>query len=80
MRWAAGEFGRVILNFHVDDAQAAAGHLDGLDDVTWLSELELRGDAWFAALLDPDGNCSASVSRSVSDVLGAGPAVPRLRG
>jgi catechol 2,3-dioxygenase-like lactoylglutathione lyase family enzyme len=50
------EPGRVILNLHVHDARAAAAHLDELD-VTWVAGLELRGDAWFAALLDPDGNC-----------------------
>jgi hypothetical protein len=50
------EPGRVILNLHVDDARAVAAHLEGLD-VTWVARLEFRGDAWFAALLDPDGNC-----------------------
>ena len=50
------EPGRVILNLHVDDARAAVAHLDGLG-VTWVAELEFRGDAWFATLLDPDGNC-----------------------
>jgi catechol 2,3-dioxygenase-like lactoylglutathione lyase family enzyme len=50
------ERGRVILDLHVDDARATAAHLDGLG-VTWVAELEFRGDAWFAALLDPDGNC-----------------------
>ena len=50
------EPGRVILNVHVDDARAVAAHLDRLD-VTWVAELELRSDAWFAALLDADGNC-----------------------
>jgi catechol 2,3-dioxygenase-like lactoylglutathione lyase family enzyme len=53
---ACAEPGRVILNLHVDDARAAAAHLDGLG-VRWVAELELRGDAWFAAFLDPDGNC-----------------------
>ncbi len=50
------EPGRVILNLHVDDARATVAHLEGLD-VTWVAELEFRGDAWFAAFLDPDGNC-----------------------
>jgi catechol 2,3-dioxygenase-like lactoylglutathione lyase family enzyme len=50
------EPGRVILNLHVEDARAAVAHLDGLG-VTWVAELEFRGDAWFATLLDPDGNC-----------------------
>jgi hypothetical protein len=47
---------RVILNFHVDDARATAAHLDGIG-VTWLVEVEFRGNAWFGTLLDPDGNC-----------------------
>jgi catechol 2,3-dioxygenase-like lactoylglutathione lyase family enzyme len=47
--------GRVILNFHVDDARAVAAHLDALG-VTWIAPLEFRRDAWFAALLDPDDN------------------------
>lgn len=48
---------RVILNFHVDDAQATARHLDQLG-VTWLVKVEYReaGGAWFGTLLDPDGN------------------------
>ena len=46
---------RVILNFHVSDASATVAHLDGLG-VTWVSKLERRGDLWFAALEDPDGN------------------------
>jgi predicted enzyme related to lactoylglutathione lyase len=50
------EPGRVILNLHVDDARATVAHLDAIG-VTWLAELELRGDVWFATLVDPDGNC-----------------------
>jgi catechol 2,3-dioxygenase-like lactoylglutathione lyase family enzyme len=46
---------RVILNFHVDDARAMTSRLDRLG-VTWLVPVEFRGDAWFATLLDPDGN------------------------
>jgi hypothetical protein len=46
---------RVILNVHVDDARATAAHLDTLG-VNWLVPAEFRGDAWFATLLDPDGN------------------------
>jgi catechol 2,3-dioxygenase-like lactoylglutathione lyase family enzyme len=49
------EPGRVIINLHVDDAHAVAAHLATLD-VRWVAELERRGDAWFATLLDPDGN------------------------
>jgi catechol 2,3-dioxygenase-like lactoylglutathione lyase family enzyme len=46
---------RVILNFHVDDARTTAAHLDGLG-VSWVVPVEFRGDAWFATLLDLDGN------------------------
>ena len=49
------EPGRVILNFHVADARAAAQHLDTLG-VTWLSPIEPRGDNLFATMIDPDGN------------------------
>jgi catechol 2,3-dioxygenase-like lactoylglutathione lyase family enzyme len=49
------EPGRVILNLHVDDVRAMVAHLDGLG-VTWVAELEDRGDALFAAVADPDGN------------------------
>src|SRR5204862_3477349 len=40
----------------VPHARAAAARLEELG-VTWVAPLELRGDAWFAAFLDPDGNC-----------------------
>ncbi|HEX3667640.1 MAG TPA: VOC family protein [Acidimicrobiia bacterium] len=47
--------GRVILNFHVDDARATADHLNTLG-VTWLVELEERAGGLFGTLVDPDGN------------------------
>lgn len=47
---------RVILNFHVDDAKAAAARINDAG-VTWLVEPEQRKDGWFGTLLDPDGNC-----------------------
>jgi len=47
---------RVILNFHVDDARAAARRL-AETGATMLVEPEWRGQAWFATALDPDGNC-----------------------
>jgi predicted enzyme related to lactoylglutathione lyase len=47
--------GRVILNFHVDDAGAIAERLDDLG-VTWLVELEERDGGRFGTLVDPDGN------------------------
>ncbi len=49
------EPGRVILNFHVDDAHATAAHLNGLG-VSWLIEVEDRGVGFFGTLVDPDGN------------------------
>jgi catechol 2,3-dioxygenase-like lactoylglutathione lyase family enzyme len=51
----AAEPERMILNFHVDDAPAMVAHLDRLG-VNWVVPVEFRGDAWFATLLDPDGN------------------------
>ncbi len=53
----AAEPGRVILNLHVDDAEATARHLDAIG-VTWLAPLEYReqAGAWFGTVLDPDGN------------------------
>jgi predicted enzyme related to lactoylglutathione lyase len=49
------EPGRVIVNFHVDDIQAVAKHLNSLG-VTWLVEPEDRGPGWFGTVIDPDGN------------------------
>jgi predicted enzyme related to lactoylglutathione lyase len=49
------EPGRVILNFHVDDARATAAHLNDVG-VTWLVELEEREGGLFGTLIDPDGN------------------------
>jgi predicted enzyme related to lactoylglutathione lyase len=51
------EPGRIIINVHVDDANASARHLDAMG-VSWLAPLEYReaDGAWFATLLDPDGN------------------------
>ena len=49
------EPGRLILNYHVDDARTPAAHLDTIA-VTWLATLEDRGDGLFATLVDPDGN------------------------
>jgi predicted enzyme related to lactoylglutathione lyase len=47
--------GRVILNFHVDDARATAERLNDIG-VTWLAELEERDGGLFGTLVDPDGN------------------------
>lgn len=49
------EPGRVVLNFHVDDAAATAAHLDTVG-VKWLVPLEERPDGLFATFTDPDGN------------------------
>jgi predicted enzyme related to lactoylglutathione lyase len=51
------EPGRVIINIHVNDAQAAARHLETIG-VSWLAELEYRrpDGAWFGTVIDPDGN------------------------
>jgi predicted enzyme related to lactoylglutathione lyase len=47
--------GRVILNFHVENARATAERLDSLG-ATWLVELEEREGGLFGTLVDPDGN------------------------
>ncbi|HYU38730.1 MAG TPA: VOC family protein [Acidimicrobiia bacterium] len=49
------EPGRVILNFHVQNARATAARLDDLG-VTWLVEPEEREGGVFGTLVDPDGN------------------------
>lgn len=50
------EPGRFILNFHVEDAHAAAAHLDSLG-VTWLVRVEDRPPIGkFGTVVDPDGN------------------------
>jgi predicted enzyme related to lactoylglutathione lyase len=49
------EPGRLLLNFHVEDAHAVASHVTKLG-VTWLVELEERDDGLFGTLVDPDGN------------------------
>ena len=50
------EPGRLIMNFHVDDARAAAARLDEIGCV-WLSEVEERDFGMlFGTVIDPDGN------------------------
>jgi predicted enzyme related to lactoylglutathione lyase len=51
----AGEPGRFIVNFSVDDIEQTAAHLR-THDVDWLVEPEDRGPGYFATLIDPDGN------------------------
>ena len=54
---AASEPGRVILNYTVTNMAQTVRDLDE-HGVTWLAPAEYReqGGAWFATLLDPDGN------------------------
>jgi hypothetical protein len=54
------EPGRVVLNFHVDDARRRE-HLNSLG-VTWLVELEEREGGLRGTLVDPDGTTSRSSS------------------
>lgn len=49
------EPGRVILNFEVDDAHAAAERING-PGASWLADLEERDGSWFGTAIDPDGN------------------------
>lgn len=49
------EPGRMILNFHVEDAHRTAAHLDELG-VSWLVAVEERPGGLFGTLSDPDGN------------------------
>jgi len=49
------EPGRFIVNFHVDDARAAAARLTRLG-VTWVAEVEERPPGLIGTLADPDGN------------------------
>jgi predicted enzyme related to lactoylglutathione lyase len=49
------EPGRVILNFHVEDAHATAAQIDEVG-ASWVVEVEDRGVGLFGTLLDPDGN------------------------
>ena len=50
------EPGRVILNFHVEDARAIADHLDRTG-ATWLVRVEERDFGMlFGTVIDPDGN------------------------
>jgi predicted enzyme related to lactoylglutathione lyase len=49
------EPGRLILNFDVADARAAAARIDRLG-ATWLAGLEDRDGSLFGTAIDPDGN------------------------
>ncbi|MDP9443229.1 MAG: VOC family protein [Actinomycetota bacterium] len=49
------EPGRIILNFHVRDAQAVVDRLEQLG-ATWIAKLDDRDGSRFATVADPDGN------------------------
>jgi predicted enzyme related to lactoylglutathione lyase len=66
---------RVILNFHVDDAKAAARRLADAG-ATITVEPEWRGQAWFATALDPDGNTVQVIELSDEYFTGRGVAPP----
>lgn len=55
VRRVNGEPGRMILNFHTDDARSLAARIEAAG-VTWIAPLEERGDGVFGTLADPDGN------------------------
>ncbi len=46
---------RLIVNFHVPDARAAAARLTALG-VRWVAQLEDRNGNLFGTVADPDGN------------------------
>ncbi|SDM27093.1 VOC family protein [Allokutzneria albata] len=73
---ATAEPGRVILNFHVEDARAVATHLDQLG-VEWLARLEDRGPGLFATLVDPDGNYVQIIEMSEQYLISRGVKQPR---
>jgi hypothetical protein len=51
----AAEPTRLIMNFHVPDARAAAARLTELG-ARWVAELEDRNGNLFGTVADPDGN------------------------
>jgi len=51
----AAEPTRLIMNFHVPDARAAAARLTELG-AQWVAELEDRNGNLFGTVADPDGN------------------------
>jgi predicted enzyme related to lactoylglutathione lyase len=65
---------RVILNFEVADAQAAAKRMDDVG-TEWVSPLENRDGSWFATATDPDGNYVQIVelSEEARAAMAAGP-------
>ncbi|MCP3804023.1 VOC family protein [Allokutzneria sp. A3M-2-11 16] len=73
---ATAEPGRVILNFHVEDARAVVARLDELG-VEWLARLEDRGPGLFATLVDPDGNYVQVIQMSEEYLVSRGYKQPR---
>jgi uncharacterized glyoxalase superfamily protein PhnB len=65
------EPGRVLLNFHVDDAEATARHLTELG-AEWVAELEQRRDGLFGTVTDPDGNYVQIIQLSAEYLAGVG--------
>lgn len=59
------EPGRIILNFHVDDAHVAAARFDEIG-ATWLSRLEERDFGIVGTLIDPDGNYCQIIQTTVN--------------
>lgn len=72
----AAEPGRVIVNFHVDDARATAQRLEEAG-ANILVGPEWRGVAWFVTAEDPDGNLLQAIE--LSDEYHADPRRPRPR-
>jgi len=57
------EPGRVIVNFHVDDARELARRLADAG-AEMVVEPEWRGEAWFVTARDPDGNTLQAIELS----------------
>jgi predicted enzyme related to lactoylglutathione lyase len=55
VRQVNDEPGRMILNFHTDDARSLAARIEAAG-VTWIAPVEERQDGLFGTLADPDGN------------------------
>jgi predicted enzyme related to lactoylglutathione lyase len=51
----SSEPGRIILNFHTDDARSLANQIEAAG-VRWIVPVEERKDGLFGTLADPDGN------------------------
>ena len=56
VRQVNDEPGRMILNFHTDDAATLAAQIEAAGGAAWIVPLEERHDGIFGTLVDPDGN------------------------